>query len=295
MPEGRRPADSVLLRGAAAVFGVLGLLGSALADGQLLATGGVSTIEGSAGGGVVPWAVLAGYGTSDEWGGSAFASTLNTGDYRLDVAGGALTFNNRLELSLARQSLRLSTLGPALGLGAIRLEQDVVGAKLRLYGDLIYGDWPQLALGVQHKRHRDFAIPSAVGARSSSDTELYLSATRLFLAGAGGYNLLVNGGIRYTRANQAGLLGFGGDQGGSRRAQAELSAAVLLNRHWAVGADYRQQPDLLGFAKAEDWRDLFVAWFPNGRVSVVLAYVDLGDVATLKNQRGWYFSVVANW
>ena len=123
MPEGRRPADSVLLRGAAAVFGVLGLLGSALADGQLLATGGVSTIEGSAGGGVVPWAVLAGYGTSDEWGGSAFASTLNTGDYRLDVAGGALTFNNRLELSLARQSLRLSTLGPALGLGAIRLEQ----------------------------------------------------------------------------------------------------------------------------------------------------------------------------
>ncbi len=283
---------------AAPVFAAaLLLFGSAAASagGQLLATGGVPTIEGTAGGGVVPWAVLAGYGTSDEWGGNVYYSNLDTGDYRLDVAGGALTINNRVEFSVARQSLRLSTLGPALGLGAIRLEQDVYGVKARLAGDLIYGDWPQIALGVQHKRHRDFAIPAAVGAVDDSDTELYLSATRLFLAGAGGYNLLLNAGARYTRANQAGLLGFGGDQGRSAKLQAELSAVVLLNRHWAVGADYRQQPDLLGFARAEDWKDVFVAWFPNRRFSGVLAYVDLGDVATLRSQQGWYLSLVANW
>jgi len=55
---------------------LLCLAGSACADtgGRLLATGGVTNIEGSAGGGIVPWAVLSGYGTRDEWGGDAFAT-----------------------------------------------------------------------------------------------------------------------------------------------------------------------------------------------------------------------------
>ena len=37
--------------------------------GRLLATGGATMIEGAAGGGLVPWAVLAGYGTREEWAG----------------------------------------------------------------------------------------------------------------------------------------------------------------------------------------------------------------------------------
>jgi hypothetical protein len=40
-----------------------GLPALTLADnGRLLATGGVSSLEGAAGGGITPWAVLAGYG-----------------------------------------------------------------------------------------------------------------------------------------------------------------------------------------------------------------------------------------
>src|SRR5438874_9832371 len=35
-------------------------------DGRLLATGGATQIEGSAGGGIVPWAVLSGYATRSE-------------------------------------------------------------------------------------------------------------------------------------------------------------------------------------------------------------------------------------
>ena len=58
---------------------LLCLAGSACADtgGRLLATGGVTNIEGSAGGGIVPWAVLSGYGTRDEWGGDAFATRVD--------------------------------------------------------------------------------------------------------------------------------------------------------------------------------------------------------------------------
>lgn len=35
--------------------------------GRLLLTGGVSTIEGAGGGGLVPWALIGGYGTRDGW------------------------------------------------------------------------------------------------------------------------------------------------------------------------------------------------------------------------------------
>lgn len=36
--------------------------------GRLLLTGGVSTIEGAGGGGIVPWALIGGYGTRNELG-----------------------------------------------------------------------------------------------------------------------------------------------------------------------------------------------------------------------------------
>lgn len=39
---------------------------------KLLLTGGLSQVEGSAGGGLVPWAVIGGYGTRDEIGANAF-------------------------------------------------------------------------------------------------------------------------------------------------------------------------------------------------------------------------------
>src|SRR6478736_6454971 len=76
-------------------------------QGRLLATGGATQVEGSAGGGIVPWAVLAGYGTDQQLGGTAFYTRVDTGDYALDAYGAAFTLHNRLELSVARQSFDL--------------------------------------------------------------------------------------------------------------------------------------------------------------------------------------------
>ena len=185
--------------------------------GRLLATGGATSLEGAAGGGITPWAVLAGYGERGEWGGDVFATRVETGDYRLDVAGVAVAFDNRLELSLARQRFDLGTLARDLSLPENSLSQDIFGAKLRLFGDLVYDRLPQVSLGVQHKRQKDFLIPSLIGAQRDEDTEAYLTASRLILAGAFGYNLLLNGGVRYSRANELGLLGFGGDRLGAGR------------------------------------------------------------------------------
>lgn len=259
--------------------------------GRLLATGGATMIEGSAGGGIVPWAVMSGYGTREEWGGDVFATRVDTGDYRLDTAGLNLSYANRIELSFAQQRLDISTLSKAAGLPERSLNQDVFGAKLRLFGDLIYDQLPQVALGVQHKRQTNFDIPHAVGAKRDSDTEAYLAASRLLLGGAAGYNLLLNGTLRYSRANETGLLGFGGDRRDSRSLLKEGSAAILLNPEWVVGIEYREKPDNLSFAGESDWKDLFVGYFPSKRLALVAAWADLGEIATLDGQKGAYLSM----
>lgn len=260
-------------------------------QGKLLATGGASQVEGGGGGGLVPWATLSGYGTREQHGGAAFATRVDTGDYVLDVQGAAYTFGNRLELSVARQRLDLGELRRQLSLPWQSLGQDIVGAKLRLSGDLVYTRTPQVSAGVQYKRLRDAALPLAVGARDDSGVDAYVSATKLFLVGPGGYQWLLNGTVRSTRANQLGLLGFGGDTRSARSLVLEGSAAVLLDPSFAIGVEYRQKPDNLGFAREDDWRDAFVAWFPNKHVSVVAAWAELGSIATLDNQRGPYLSV----
>ncbi|MGX2086099.1 DUF3034 family protein [Xanthomonas axonopodis] len=276
---------------AAAVAGVFAPLHALAGDGRLLATGGVSMIEGSSGGGIVPWATLSGYGTRDELGTVAFATHVDSGDYRLDVQGAALTVGNRLELSLARQRLDLGTLQDRLGLPWNALGQDVFGAKVRVAGDLVYGHAPQVSLGVQYKRLRNGTLPLAIGARNDHGTDIYVSASRLLLQGAAGYQLLLNGTLRASRANQAGLLGFGGDRRNSYRLVPEVSAAVVLSPSWAVGVEYRDKPNNLGFAREQAWADAFVAWFPSKHVSLTAAFADLGDIATLADQRGPYLSL----
>lgn len=258
---------------------------------RLLMTGGATQVEGSAGGGIVPWAVLSGYGTDNQNGGTVFLTRVDTGDYALDAHGAAYTFRNRIELSFARQQLHLPELQRRLSLPVGSLAQDIVGAKVRFGGDLVYSRGPQVALGLQYKRNRDFDLPRAVGAGDDSGVDVYLGATKLFLASAAGRNLLLNGTLRATRANQTGLLGFGGDRNDGYRVVFEGSAAVLLNPRWTVGVEYRQKPDNLGFAREDDWMDTFVGWFPNKRVAVVAAYADLGSIATLPRQRGAYLSL----
>lgn len=267
-------------------------LQTALADnGRLIATGGASSIEGAAGGGITPWAVLAGYGEQHEWGATAFATTVNLPDYRLDVAGLALAYDNRVELSFARQRFDLGTLVHRLNLPEDNLGQDVLGLKVRLFGDVIYDALPQVSLGLEYKHQTHFDIPSLVDAKRDSDVEGYLAASRLFMGAAFGYNVLVNGSLRYSRANETGLLGFGGDRRDSRSLLKEGSLALLLNPRWAVGVEYREKPDNLSFAGESDWADVFVGYFPNKHVSFVLAYARLGEIATLDNQNGTYLSV----
>ncbi len=260
-------------------------------SGKLLLTGGVTQVEGSAGGGLTPWAVIGGYGSEDQIGANAYYTRVDVSDYGLDSYGVLVGFYDRFEISLARQRFDTQRIGAALGLGSgFEFEQDIVGLKWRVAGDAVVeqDSWlPQISIGLQHKRNKQGDIVRAVGAQDSSGTDVYISATKLYLA----QSLLLNGTLRFTKANQMGILGFGGDRRDSYRAQLEMSAAYLLSRQLAIGAEYRSKPNNLGIADEDDWWDVFLAWAPNKHVSMTLAYVDLGNIVIADDQTGYYFSL----
>ncbi|MEJ5979572.1 DUF3034 family protein [Novosphingobium sp. PS1R-30] len=257
--------------------------------GKLLLTNGISTVEGSGGGGLATWATISGLETGSGIGITGHVTVVELPDYGLESHGIAVGIGDRLEFSYARQNFDTRMVGAALGLGkGYTLNQDIYGAKLRLLGDAVYGKslLPQLSIGVQHKRNLDGPVARAVGARHDRGTDFTLSATKLFLR----YSLLVNTTFRLTKANQLGLLGYGSDRNDKYSAQFEGSIAYQLSRRLVVGGEYRTKPDNLAIAHENDAKDVFVAYALTRNVTLTGAYADLGSIATFGGQRGAYLS-----
>lgn len=292
----------------AGMFVLVGLAGQAAAAGfsnKLLATGGVSTVEGAAGGGLATWALIAGYGTDAQVGGTVHATGVNLDDYELRGYGAAVGILDRVELSFARQEFNtqkvLVPISP--GLRNYKLKQDVFGLKVRLMGDAIYDQdrWmPQIAAGIQYKDNQDdTVIPFLNGALGSNiknrGTDFYLAATKLYLD----QSVLLNATLRLTKANQFGLLGFGGPAGNDYRPEFEGSIAYLLRKDLAVGAELRTKRgnlDNAGLNLSEgNAYDVFIAYFPTKNIAITAAYVDLGKIvgALTQNdsQRGGFLSL----
>ena len=261
------------------------------AGGKLLLTDGITNVEGAAGGGLATWSVIAGNETDRGIGGSVHATLVALPDFTLKSYGAAIGVHDRVELSYTHQIFDTRAAGAALGLGRNFLfAQDIIGAKVRVLGDAIWAQdtpLPQVAVGMQYKLADKEPIVRAVGGKESRGTDFYIAATKLFLA----QSLLVNTTVRFTKANQFGLLGFGGDRGAKRSAQFEGSAGVMLSPSIVVGGEYRTKPDNLGFANEDDTVDAFAAWAVHRNVTVTAAYVDLGDIATVKRQRGLFLSL----
>ena len=282
--------------------------GAQAETGKLLLTGGVSSIEGAAGGGLTPWAVIGSNATDGEIGGSAFITNAGTKDYGLNIYGAAVGINDRFELSIAQQDFDTRRTGTALGLPGLHLKQTIFGAKVRVAGDAILDSdnlMPQIAVGLQYKTLGSTGLDgtlNALGAKRSG-TDFYVSATKLFL----GQSLLVNGTLRATKANQNGLLGYGATLGGNEdrySVQPEFSIGYLVTKNVVVGAEYRFMRNKLEKAgaaaglgnglRSEDWKDIFSAWAPSKNLSLTLAYVDLGVIVPVttasRKQSGYYLS-----
>jgi hypothetical protein len=260
--------------------------------GKLLLTNGISTIEGASGGGLTPWATIAGNATKDGIGAQAAITGAELADYDFRVYSAAIGAFDRVELGYARQVFDTNRIGGALGLGNdYKFEQDIWSAKLRVAGDAVYGAplMPAIAVGVQYKKSLNADVVRLLGAREAEGVDLYVSATKLFLS----HSVLVNATARWTKANQNGLLGFGGDISNRRDVHFEGSIAYQLSRRFVIGGEYRSKPDKLGIAREDDWFDAFAAYALNRHVTATVAYTDLGSIATVDGQRGVLFQLQA--
>ncbi len=293
-------------------------------EGRILGTGGVTTVSGAAGGGIVPWALIGGYGDNEQIGYTAFYTNLATSNYIFNAYGGSVGIANRVEISLTKQTLGLGNtanfldteLGAPAGSNApfqngADLSQDIVGLKVRLFGNAVYqqNTWlPQVALGVQYHRNDNLgfgggsSLLGVLGSKSQG-TSYYLAATKIWLDGLFGHTTLLDIDVDATRANQNGLLGFEGFNNSRYHYEPEVSAGIFLNRHVVLGGEYRAMPrnQLVGnnptgnaLSKTNAWKDLYVAYIPNKYFSVTFAYAMLGQVATIPNQSGLYTSITAS-
>lgn len=248
----------------------------------------VTNLEGQAGGGIVPWALLSD-GTP-----TVSATWVDTGDYTLSSVAVQGTIMDRVELSYARQTF--DTAGVNLG----KIDVDVFGAKVKILD--MAGSWqPTVAVGVQYKMtDLDDNVLDSWGA-DDAGADYYIAATKVFTLA--GKKMLFDLTLRATEANQIGILGFGSSSD-NYTAQVESSFGVFLNDKTILGVEYRMKPDNISGLQEDDWADLFLAYFPNKNLSVVASYAALGDIANEANssnanhagssQRGLYLQIQAN-
>lgn len=306
-------------------LGILAYCANANTGSRLIATGGITGFEGTAGGGITPWAFISGYGSKEEINGTANIQHLSLDDYTLNTFGASLGIYDLIELSVQRQTLAISsgitsnvfsllTNGAITAAQSTRIDMDIVTAKINVLGDGVFKQqsWvPQVALGAQYKKHRDFnttlllpdgtgplpnqGVARLLGARDDSGTDFFISATKLYLGQVNGFNLLTNLTARYTKANTFGLLGFGSASDDSYNLEWEGSLALLTSPSTVVGVEFRTQTNRLGGLAEEDTvTDAFIAYFPNKSFSLTAAYVNLGNLPMQPSSSGFYLTATAN-
>lgn len=273
-------------------------------EGKLHLTAGFSDLEGAGGGGLVPLAFITGYGSNLSWGANAHFTNIQLRDLHLYTYGVSAGGLDRFEFSVTRQQLDFTS----TALDGLGVKQDVYGLKVKLFGDAVYGQdsiLPQVAVGAQYK-HNDgiknaeavglpgLINPQQLGAQAEHSTDVYLAVTKVFL----GQSLLVNAVVRETKANQFGLLGFGGDRHRGYSTKPEGTVAYLVTRKLAVGGEIRTGPHNLNVDDQTNAWTLFVGWTPTKNLSLVAAYLNIGSVlapvtTVSRHQDGPYLSVQA--
>jgi len=334
-----------------------------LNTGKVFLTNGAVITDGASGGGINPWATIGGMETRDGVNGTVHYTYANLPSFTLNSVGLLVGLWDRLELSytwdtgptsstyntvgLLTNTLNSLLTNPVIAplLTPLGLTQtantgiepfntqvimNVVGLKLRLFGDAIYNSdslIPQVAIGGFYKWNANKQLLHTLGAAKADDFEAYVSATKIFFP----LSTLISATGRYTSANQTGLVGFGGPDGNKRTFRGEFSIAYLLNKQTAIGAEYAMHSDnlhdvMLGNINAnglvrtlqnipavnalvgptlqslngtltqheDDWKDIFFAYAPNKNLTFVFAYAMLGQIVLAPHNNGVYMSVQAN-
>ncbi len=210
----------------------------------------VTEIEGSGGGGIVPWTLLSGDALGSNFGAVASYTFVNTGSFTLHSVGAAASIMHRIEISAANWYLGLPGFATNYPLDTDNIPANVLGIKVKLLG--MTSTWPQIAIGLQYKNNNDKALVESLGAQHSSGTDGYVAVTKVFPVG--GMNLLLDGTLREPKANWMGLLGFGGPGSDSYKTKFEGSAGRFLNPQTLAGGAVQEDRHI---------EDAFIVYLPN--------------------------------
>ncbi|GEM16368.1 MAG: DUF3034 family protein [Gluconobacter potus] len=262
-----------------------------LFDGQrALGTSGLSSLEGASGGGIASWATIGGYGSNKSAGMAMHYSYVNLTSYWDQNVGASMGFFDRVEISYTHNFFQTRGTGAKLGIGnGYQFDLDVAGAKVRLFGHVADNTLiPQVAIGGMYKHDSDGKVIHEVGSMHTDGGDAYLAVTKLFPK----IGILIDTTVRFTKGNQWGILGFGGDKDNNYHAQFEGSLGYLPSfiPGLVVGVEYRTKPRNQRFTDESNWFDVYTSYFVNKHLNVTLAYVSLGTIATYKDQTGFYFS-----
>ena len=171
-------------------------------------------------------------------------------DYQLRAAGAAdRACYDRVELSVCPPGIRhrQATARPSsVWASGFAFKQDIVGVKLRVLGDAVYEQDQLGPAGLGRRAVQEEQSGSAVIKRRRRPAMIAGSTTMSPPPSCCWTSslVLVSGAVRMTKANQTGLLGFGGDRERPLQGlQFEGSAGLHdLSKRLAVGAEYRTKP-----------------------------------------------------
>ncbi|MFT9331576.1 MAG: DUF3034 family protein [Acetobacter persici] len=269
-----------------------GLTFDKIFDGQrTLGTSGLSSLEGSSGGGIASWATIGGYGSKKSMGMAFHYSYVSLTNYTDQNVGAVMGFYDRVEISYSHNFFRTGSTGRKLGIGhGYQFDLDTGGIKVRLFGHVLDKTLlPQVAVGAMYKHDGDSRVIHAVGSKHADGADVYIAATKLFPK----IGLLVDTTMRLTKGNQWGILGFGGDRNDNYYPQFEGSLGYLPSfiPGLVVGVEYRTKPRNQNFTPESNWFDVYASYFVNKHLNITAHYVSLRTIPTKRNQTGAYVSL----
>lgn len=251
---------------------------------------GVSQVEGVVGGGFSFWVVIGGQGSCDQIGVLVFGMYVcMCGGFELESYGVVVGFYDMVELFFVCQCFGLVD----MVLGQL-LNMDVVGLKWCVWGDVVYevDSWKlQVVIGLQYKKNCDMVVLVLLGVKCDSDMEFYIVVVKFWFGVVGGWNLFINVMLCGIWVNQFGLFGFGGDKGDLMKFKLEVLIVVLLCDNLVIGVEYCVKLNQLLVFDEMYVVDFFVVWWLMWNLSIIVVWLDLGQIVNKMGQCSSYVFV----
>ena len=169
-------------------------------------------------------------------------------------------------------------------------------ARLQLLkeGDFKKSWMPALTLGLHYKKNEDTDIIdsrlggafTSIGIEDNDGVDVTLFASKMIKSLP--RPLMLNAGVRSTKAAQMGLLGFTGE----RETVFEGNFGVLALDNLVIGGEYRQKPDeydeITGLiAEEDDWWDGYITYIANDHLTMSVAYIHFEDLLNHEANSAW--------